>query len=237
MWVMDQEKFGKFIKEIRKKNNLTQKQLAEKYNVTYQAVSKWENGLNMPDKLLIKQMSEDFGVSLEELFDGEFKKEDNKKNINKILLLFLGVVLIILVVVLFNLNKDVDFKFKTLSSSCDNFNISGNIAYNDLKSSIYITNIEYCGGEDTTLYNEIECVLYEMHEDMVVKISSYSYNEEENISLEDFLEMVTITVDDYKKNCSEYTENSLYLSVNAKDDNKKITTYNIPLSLEQSCFN
>ncbi len=38
---MDQEKIGKFIKEIRKKNNLTQKDLANKYNVTYQAVSKW----------------------------------------------------------------------------------------------------------------------------------------------------------------------------------------------------
>lgn len=37
---MDQEKIGKFIKEIRKKNNLTQKYLADKYNVTYQAVSK-----------------------------------------------------------------------------------------------------------------------------------------------------------------------------------------------------
>ena len=37
---MDQEKIGKFIKEIRIKNNLTQKDLAEKYGVTYQAVSK-----------------------------------------------------------------------------------------------------------------------------------------------------------------------------------------------------
>lgn len=39
---MNQEEFGKFIKQIRKNNNLTQKQLADKYNVTYQAVSKWE---------------------------------------------------------------------------------------------------------------------------------------------------------------------------------------------------
>ena len=45
---MDQEKIGKFIKEIRIKNNLTQKDLAEKYGVTYQAVSKWENGKCLP---------------------------------------------------------------------------------------------------------------------------------------------------------------------------------------------
>ena len=60
---MNQEKFGNFIKEIRKKNNLTQKQLAEKYNVTYQAVSKWENGKNMPDTSLIKQISEETSLS------------------------------------------------------------------------------------------------------------------------------------------------------------------------------
>lgn len=43
---MDQKKFGKLIKEIRKTNNLTQKQFVDKYNVTYQAVSKWENGVS-----------------------------------------------------------------------------------------------------------------------------------------------------------------------------------------------
>ena len=43
---MNQEKIGTFIKNLRKKNNLTQQALADKYNVTYQAVSKWENGKN-----------------------------------------------------------------------------------------------------------------------------------------------------------------------------------------------
>ena len=38
---MDQEKIGKIIKDIRVRNNLTQADLANKYNVTYQAVSKW----------------------------------------------------------------------------------------------------------------------------------------------------------------------------------------------------
>lgn len=45
---MNQEKFGQLIKEIRKTNHLTQKQLAEKYHVTFQAVSKWERGLSFP---------------------------------------------------------------------------------------------------------------------------------------------------------------------------------------------
>lgn len=40
---MDQIKIGKFISECRKKNNLTQMQLAEMLNITDRAVSKWEN--------------------------------------------------------------------------------------------------------------------------------------------------------------------------------------------------
>ena len=39
---MDQVKIGKFIAECRKKNNLTQMQLAEKLNITDRAISKWE---------------------------------------------------------------------------------------------------------------------------------------------------------------------------------------------------
>ena len=57
---MDQEKFGNLIKKIRKDNNLTQKEFADKYNVTYQAVSKRENGINLPDMSLLKKMSEDY---------------------------------------------------------------------------------------------------------------------------------------------------------------------------------
>ena len=45
MSLMNQEKIGKQIKEFRRKNHLTQQQFAEKYGVTYQAVSKWETGL------------------------------------------------------------------------------------------------------------------------------------------------------------------------------------------------
>ena len=228
---MNQDKFGKFIKEIRKKNNLTQKQLADKYNVTYQAVSKWENGKNMPDTSLIKQMSKDFNISLEDMFEGNItEKKNTKKYIFIIIFLIITIILFI-----FLLNKNSDFKFKTISTTCNNFNISGSIAYNDKKSSIYITNIEYCGGNDKEEYKSIECILYEKHDDIEKKISSYSYDK--NITLEDFLKKVTLTIDDYKKSCKEYNEESLYMLINAQNNDNKITTYKIPLKLENSCSN
>ena len=121
---MNQEKFGKFIKEVRKKNNLTQKEFADKYNVTYQAVSKWENGKNLPDISLMMQISKDFGMTLDEIYDGKYN--DSKKKQFIILLVVLGIILAL--AILFTIISHDDFKFKTLSSICKDFNISGNIA-------------------------------------------------------------------------------------------------------------
>ena len=234
---MEQEKFGKIIKKIRKNNNLTQKEFADKYNVTYQAVSKWENGKNMPDTTLIKQISKDFDISLEDLFEGNLKpKKESHKKINILLILLLFIAIIIICILLFYVKKDDNnFSFNTLSSSCSNFELSGTIAYNDKKTSIYITNIKYCSNNDKEHYKKIECILYESHADIAKKISSYVYDENKEITLEEFLEKVTFSVDDYQKSCKKYSEDSLYLAINATEKNEKTTTYNIPLKLDKTC--
>lgn len=230
---MDQERFGKIIKNIRNKNKLTQKQFADKYNVTYQAVSKWENGKNMPDISIIKQICKDYNISLEEMVGGNFKKKKIKKH-----LIFLLIVFIIILVLFFIVgSKDEDFTFKTLTSSCNNFEIFGSIAYNDKKTSIYITNVKYCGQEDDEEYAYIDCSLYEMNDDIIKEISSCDYEGNDKITLEEFLNTLTISVDNYKKTCKEYAEDSLYLSINAKTKNDKEISYKIPLKLEPNCNN
>lgn len=233
---MDQDKFARFIKDIRKKNNLTQKQFADKYNVTYQAVSKWENGINMPDTALMKKISEDYGISIDELLNGEYKKT-NKKKFYMILIMSIFAIVFVIFMVLMIVktldNKNDDFHFKTLSTECENFTISGNISYNENKSAIYITNIKYCGGEDNEEYKEIECILYESDKMIERKISSFK-SKHEKIKLEDFLQDVTLTIDNYEKTCKEYQEDSLYLTINATSFNGKTTTYKIPLKLS-SC--
>ena len=226
---MDQEKIGKFIKDLRIKNNLTQKEFADKYNVTYQAVSKWENGKNMPDLSLLKEICKDFDVSLDDLING---KKSVKKSYKKYVIIGIICIVIVLFLVIKN-NNNGDFNFKTITSSCDAFNISGSIAYNDKKSAIYITNIKYCGGDDTKEYEIIECTLYESHEDIERKISSYKYDGDKKVKLEKFLENVTFKVDGYKKTCDEH--NSLYLLINATDDSKNITTYKVPLETQSIC--
>ncbi len=232
---MNQEKVAKFIKEIRKKHNLTQKQFADKYNVTYQAVSKWENALNMPDTSLMKQICEDFDISLDELLNGEYKETKKKKTYFVIIIsILIFIALSIVLIIIFKpFQNDNDFQFKTLSTECKNFNISGNISYNETKTAIYITNIKYCGGDNTEEYKKIECTLYESNNNVERKISSFKSNHEK-IKLEEFLQDVTLSIDNYEKTCKDYQENSLYLSIDAIDYDEKITSYKIPLKLE-SC--
>ncbi len=68
---MDQKKIGAFIAQCRKEKNLTQMQLAERLEITNQAVSKWENGRGMPDVSLLQPLCNVLGISLNELFSGE----------------------------------------------------------------------------------------------------------------------------------------------------------------------
>ena len=74
---MDQEKVGKFIKELRQENHLTQQELADRLEITDKAVSKWENGRCLPDVYFLQLLSDLFYVTVEEILNGErnFKKK------------------------------------------------------------------------------------------------------------------------------------------------------------------
>lgn len=60
---------GTKIKQLRYKSKLTQEQLAERLGLSAQSVSKWENSIAMPDITLLPKLAEEFGVSIDELFD------------------------------------------------------------------------------------------------------------------------------------------------------------------------
>ena len=75
---MDQIKIGKFIAECRKKNNLTQMQLAEKLNITDRAISKWENGKTMPDSSIMLDLCNELKISVNELLSGEMISMESK---------------------------------------------------------------------------------------------------------------------------------------------------------------
>ena len=84
---MDQIKIGKFIAECRKKEGLTQMQLAEKLGITDRAVSKWETGRAMPDSAIMLELCAALKISVNDLLCGEVVTMDHyNKELEKNLL-------------------------------------------------------------------------------------------------------------------------------------------------------
>ena len=227
---MDPSKVGKFIKELRIKNNLTQAEFADKYHVTYQAVSKWENGKNVPDISLLKQISKDYNVSIDELLSGEIK---TKGKFNMYYIALIIIILVVTFIAFFKTKHNENFEFKTLSTSCSEFKVTGSIAYNKEKSAIYISKINYCGGNDKTVYKTIDCKLYESNKNTQTVISSCTKSS--NITLEEYLKDIELNVSTYAQNCKNYTDESLYLEINATTKENQTISYKVPLSLNNNC--
>lgn len=55
------------LKNLREKNNLTQEQMAQRINITRQAISRWETGETQPDTQMLKVLSKEFDVSINTL--------------------------------------------------------------------------------------------------------------------------------------------------------------------------
>lgn len=68
---MDVKKFGSFIASVRKEQQMTQAELAQKLQVTDKAVSKWERGLGFPDINTIEPLADALGVSVLEIMKSE----------------------------------------------------------------------------------------------------------------------------------------------------------------------
>ena len=234
---MDQDKIANLIKMIRKENNLTQKQFADKYGVTYQAVSKWENGINLPDMSLLKKMSEDFNISMDNMLEGDYKPVEKKTNTKFIITIVFLVLFILSLIglIMIIVNSDDDYEFKTISTQCNDFNITGSLVYTQNRSTIYISDISYCGDNNTKKYNIFKCTLYERKGDIIKEIDSYNSNEDEEILLEDFLKKVTFEIDNYDTLCDKITEDSFVLKIEARSNNDAIDTYRVPLTFKNTC--
>ena len=100
---MNYNKIGAFILNERKAKNLTQAKLAEKLFVSEKTISKWENGNGIPDTNSLPKLCEIFGVSLNELLNGErIITEENKQQNERLLL---------------DITKELELKNKTIWKS------------------------------------------------------------------------------------------------------------------------
>lgn len=87
---MDTKKIGTFLSQLRHEKNLTQEQLGEQLGVTNKTVSRWENGNYMPPVEILMQLSEFYGISINEILSGQrledsAYKEKAEENIKMVL--------------------------------------------------------------------------------------------------------------------------------------------------------
>lgn len=220
--------FGEIIKDIRKKNNLTQKELADKLYVTYQAVSKWENNKSIPDISILQNISKMFNIDLNYL-------TNTKKRNNTIyfILIIIFLILSLTITILITKNHTHDFEMRTIETTCNDFNLSGTIAYNKDKTVIFISEIDYCGLNKDQIYDTITSTLYQ-NENNKEKII-ITNKEKNNLSLNDYLKDLTYHVDNYKSTCLDYNKNELYIKIELQKKNESTITYTIPLKINDTC--
>ena len=70
---------GEKIKLLRKLKGITQEELSDVLHISYQAISKWENGLAQPDISTLPTIANYFSVTIDELFGFKLDSLNNKE--------------------------------------------------------------------------------------------------------------------------------------------------------------
>ena len=225
---MNTNDIGKIIKKIRTDNNMTQEEFANKYFVTFQAVSKWENGKSVPDIAQLRQISKLFSVDISDILDGEVKEK--KKRI----LFIIPIAILLVIIIGIVINNRVNFSFKKITTYDTNFSITGSLAYDDKgKIYIYITDIK-TDIKDDNKYKTIKVSLYENYKGNNTKIKD-SNEIAHDSTIKDYLQQITFNIDDYKSSCSDLTKSKFYIEVSTTDYNNKTVYYKVNLELEDLC--
>lgn len=225
--ILFMEQIGSIIKDIRKKNNLTQNEFASILGVTFQAVSKWENDKSIPDITILKDISNKFNVDLNYLISGKKVNINKKSFFKKNMIIITAIIFIIISVCVFLFFHKHNYEFKTLNGETKDIKVTGSITYDESKSSIYL-NVDY-NADDNQKYSYIKCTLYEKHQDILNVISEKEYLEKTPVSLKEYLKMISFVIDNYSPSCKYYKDSNLYLEISAKIDEEKSVTYKVPI--------
>ena len=219
---------GNNIAALRKEKGITQEELSNILGVSAQAVSKWENNKSIPDISILQNISKMFNIDLNYL-------TNTKKRNNTIyfILIIIFLILSLTITILITKNHTHDFEMRTIETTCNDFNLSGTIAYNKNKTAIFISEIDYCGLNKDQIYDTITSTLYQNENNKIKNI--ITNKEKNNLSLNDYLKDLTYHVDNYKSTCLDYNKNELYIKIELQKKNESTITYTIPLKINDTC--
>lgn len=139
---MNYKNIGKFISKLRKDKKLTQEELANLLNANSRTISKWENGLNVPDTVYLHELSNIFNISIDELLDGKRKPKYSFLRLKYIIPIFIFLIMFLFLILYFinNYNK---VKMYNIYFDNDFVFISGNSTFTQNDSIINIDKIEF----------------------------------------------------------------------------------------------
>lgn len=170
---MDQQKIGNFIISLRKENNMTQAELGDKVGVTDRAVSRWENGHNLPDIMVMEKLSEVFNITLVELMNGEKAEVIKEADLDKLtenaiayhkarmrayfkrliigLLAVIGVLFVTLLLI-FCINNFNKCKVYRIESDTSDMFVTGMVVKTNKSTKLVISNFEFRNFEIESVY-------------------------------------------------------------------------------------
>lgn len=234
---MNEEALSKIIKKIRKDNQLTQQQLANRVGVTYQAVSKWENKRNIPDLSTLRRVSDEFDINIEELLTGSSAVRNSQRY--RLVLIVVSLLLVGFVLLSIKLATAIDsYALVKVQSANPDFAIEGVAVFGESRSSLQISHIE-TSLNDTTSYESLESTIYELDGHKHTQISRcddiVTSNTCSGTPLAELLGNITFSISDLSLGCEAVEQGGLYLQIDAFDSDKKNISYKVPLKIDSGC--
>jgi transcriptional regulator with XRE-family HTH domain len=203
---MNQEKIGKFISKCRKDKNITQEELAEKLGVTNKTISRWENGKNMPDYSILKDLCNILDINVNELLSGEKNNKETEENLDMIL-------------------KEY-YKMKKQKEKLRMLIIVGTVVLSQILLivlTVLILNYEY----DNRLYQTTNLKDYN---DVIGSKAKGIYENKWDMSEEIFPKKLNGNIENFKMLCDDFIDKQflsyLVIDYNEEDYNKEIERLN-----------
>lgn len=232
--------FAKYICELRLKRNLTQKALADKIKVSDRTISKWENGLTVPDLHNIRSICTELGVSANSVVLEKNTLSDYIRNFFRLLLVLwkhifnnifkvIFAILFILLLIYF-INNYNALSIYILNYDSDDITIgNGYFIKSKVRNILLIDNIAIVNPDENISSLNLE--LYALvNSDKVVL---YESNQIEDI----FMEELTGYPEEFTQEVVREITKNLYLDITTYDEYNEPNTYKCKISFKKNFSN
>jgi len=176
---MKENNIGATIKELRKRENLSQQDLADKLNTTNFNISKWENNITTPDIYYLKSISKIFNITIDDLMNNRLTKK--RPNYIRILLIIIIIQFVFIIGIVIKNISNKKIIINNLYSTNTDISLKGILVANNSVSLIEINNIEYIDkniGSNLEIVPETVSITLKSNKDTIFNKSIENYDKE-----------------------------------------------------------